>query len=74
MVDAPDGAEGRCEGAVDEGGNLERVDCIPDNFQARHLDGNVSRIELHNTGGGNLHGAAFVDKNLAQRIKAEAER
>jgi hypothetical protein len=76
VIETPSAIKARCEGAVDESGNLERVDCTPDfgNWARRDLAGNVSRIELLNPGGGTDGGAVFVDKKLAQRIKFEADR
>ena len=70
-----DGDRGRCEGAVDKLGNLQGADCTPDccSYCLRWLVGHVTRIELQNSGG-SAGGAEFVDKKLAQRIKAEPDR
>ena len=51
VVDSPQGTEGSCEGAVDEVGNLEQVDCTPSNYWGRELSGNVLQIVLLNTSG-----------------------
>jgi len=74
VLSSPSAAVARCEGAVDERGNLERVDCTPDLgvWVTRYLAGNVSQIELLNPESGSDGGAVFVDKKLAQRIKAGA--
>ena len=57
-----DGDRGRCEGAVDKLGNLQGADCTPNpNYCLRWLVGNVTRIELQNSGG-NASGAEFVNK------------
>ena len=74
VLNTPGGTEGSCEGAVDEVGNLERVDCTPGNYWARELSGNVLQIVLWNTSGSSSGDAVFVDKQLAQRIKAEPDR
>ena len=73
-----EGALAECSGAVDEQGNLEKVDCTPagvrHDWPKRELAGNVSRIELLATGGhyksSAMEGssALFVEKQLAQRL------
>ena len=73
MLEAPMGHQGRCEGAVDQQGNLQPSDCTPDAgmYMPREIAGNVFRINLLNPQGGGDGGAVFVDDKLANQIKSE---
>ena len=70
VVEDSRGTDLKLQGAVDERGNLETVDCTPDGgaYVTREITGNVLRIELTNPGGQDSR-ALFVDDKLAQRIK-----
>ena len=73
MLEAPMGHQGRCEGAVDQQGNLQPADCTPDGdmYMPREIAGKVYRINLLNPQGGGDGGAVFVDDKLANQIKSE---
>ena len=73
MLEAPMGHQGRCEGAVDQQGNLQPADCTPDGelYMPRGIAGNVFRINLLNPQGRADGGAVFVDDKLANQIKSE---